>query len=222
MGCTGRYASAYDFGTFFCIERLVVGYDDSGGAGNAALLDSGARFLTREGIAEDMIIRNVTDGSSGPITNVTETTITATLAGGTANLWDNGDQYRIMPMDAAEIAQIEEYLDLAASDLHVALASVGACDCVLASWANRLLAKLNVIEAAVVYNCPCGSAKLDNDTRGRWMAWIDGQMQLIITGQLELCAGYTGANYPAGDSISQSLTEWTTAEIMYDAMLRQR
>lgn len=219
MGCTGRYATAFDFGTFWCLERLVVGYDDSGLAGQPVLLDAGAAFLSREGIAADMIIRNVTDGSMGPITNVTETTITATLAGGT-NLWDSGDQYRIMPMSAAEIAQIEEYLDLAASDLHVALASVGACDCVLAPWANKLLAKLNVIEAAVIYNCPCGNPKLDDVTHGRWMTWLDRQMELIMTGQLELCSGYTGANYPAGDSIAQSLTEWTTAEIMYNTMLR--
>ena len=50
--------------------------------------------------------------------------------------------------DPIAIADIERALDLAASDVHMALAAVGACDCTLASYALSYLKKLNVIDAA--------------------------------------------------------------------------
>ncbi|MFA5323888.1 MAG: hypothetical protein WC373_14550, partial [Smithella sp.] len=59
--------------------------------------------------------------------------------------------------DPVVLALIEAKLDIAASDIHAALASVGACDCTLATWATNYLIKLNVIDAAVIQQCPCGN-----------------------------------------------------------------
>lgn len=57
------------------------------------LIDTLATFTTNV-IGEK--IYNVTDGSSGTITDTTGTTIYATLSGGTDNSWDTGDFYRIV------------------------------------------------------------------------------------------------------------------------------
>lgn len=73
---------------------IVTGTDDSGGSGNASLSDSTADFINN-GVKVGQIIQNETDGSEGEITNVTATTVTATLQGGSNNDWDDTDEYRI-------------------------------------------------------------------------------------------------------------------------------
>ena len=72
----------------------VVSGTHNGGQNQATLSDSGADFVTA-GVAAGDIVHNTTDGSSGTITAVTATTVTATLAGGSDNDWDNGDAYSI-------------------------------------------------------------------------------------------------------------------------------
>ncbi len=65
----------------------------TGADGAAALTDAEAHFVVDELIG--LTIKNLTDGSSGVITDNTATGVTATLAGGTNNDWDNGDAYII-------------------------------------------------------------------------------------------------------------------------------
>ena len=65
------------------------------GLANAAVLtDTSANFYAA-GVQVGMTVYNTTDGSSGTITAVGKTTITATLAGGTESDWDIGDLYYI-------------------------------------------------------------------------------------------------------------------------------
>lgn len=64
------------------------------GAASAALVVPGANFKSC-GVDADMLVKNTTDGSDGTITAVTEDTVTATLAGGSDNAWDVGDEYEI-------------------------------------------------------------------------------------------------------------------------------
>lgn len=47
------------------------------------------------GVSVGVAIRNVTDGSSGLVTAVTEDTVTCTLSGGTNNAFTYGDTYAI-------------------------------------------------------------------------------------------------------------------------------
>jgi len=213
--CTSRFAEAWELATFWCIDSLIAGADDSGGAGNASLSDSGADFVNAGIVANvGMILYNVSDGSNGPVTVVTDTTLTATLTGGTTNLWDNGDAYRIVPIDAADIMQLEHYLDIAASDIHAALAASGACDCTLASWGLSFLKKLNIIDAETYYNCPCRGARVSETMRQKYIDWMDAQMELIRTGKLELCAGETGSDFPSLDWADQGVTEFAAAKII--------
>lgn len=213
--CIERFAQAWQFKTFFCAESLLVGID--GGTGNSDhLTDTGVDFLD-EGIKANvgMVLYNLTDGSSGPVTAVTETTIHATLTGGTDNDWDVGDSYRIVPLTRNEIGQINNFLDIAAADIHAALAASGACDCTLASWAATLLVKLNIIEASAFYRCPCNTT-LTDEVRQSYLEWATNQLELVRKGQLELCSGATGSEFPAIDFAEQAITEWNAAQIIFN------
>jgi len=214
MGCDGRYAEAYDFSVFWCLNGILAGLDDGGGAGLATLTDSTADFL-RDQVARGMPVYNATRKTYGIVTIITQTVLTTTTT------WSNGDAYRVALMSSQEVATIEQFLDIAAADIHVALAATGACSCTLADWATEYLRKLNIIDAAVIHNCPCGSAKLSDTVRQGWMRWLDGQFKALVKGELEVCQGATGALFPAFGSVEQSLTDWNAARIVWNAELRE-
>ena len=69
-----------------------TGQDDTSSSA-AFMTDSGEAFTADEFIG--WTIYNITDGSSGVITDNSTTTVTATLSGGTDNDWDSGDYYII-------------------------------------------------------------------------------------------------------------------------------
>lgn len=89
----GKNASTNNFDPDYTSDGLpsiVTGTQD-GGDNQSILTDSTAQFITDGGVRVGDIVKNLTDGSQGVITARTETTITATLSGGTENDWDNGD-----------------------------------------------------------------------------------------------------------------------------------
>lgn len=73
------------------------------GANNASTLTDSTKsaiwvndvFLSASPPTYNRWIYNLTDGSSGQITDNTTTTVTVTLSGGTDNDWDTGDSYKI-------------------------------------------------------------------------------------------------------------------------------
>ena len=216
MACTGTYAAAWQFASFWCVSSMLHSFDDSGGAANPSLQDLDAHFVSNSVVANmGMILYNVTTGLSGAVTAVTETTITATGV-----TWTDGDEYRIVTIDGEEIATIEVYLDIAASDLHAALAASGACNCVLADWATAYLAKLNIIDAASWYQCSCGQPQMTDQRRQSLMDWMSAQLLAIRLGELELCQGQTGSDFPAIGWAEQTLTDFAAAEIIRNASMR--
>lgn len=122
--------------------------------------------------------------------------------------------------DNDEVNQVNSYLELAASDIHVALAAVGACGCTLETWATAYLKKLNVIDAAVIQNCPCGN-RLTDDRKRDFMEWLDRQYELIRTGKIPLCQGDTGSEFPAVGSAEYSWTGWNETELVFNKLRRQ-
>lgn len=82
------------------VVHVISSYGDTeggahtGGMGVAMLTDANAHFPIPNGLV-GLTVVNQTDGSSGVITANTETTVTAALAGGTANVWNTGDVYYI-------------------------------------------------------------------------------------------------------------------------------
>lgn len=216
MPCTSRYAEAWEFAGFWCTSSVLRGTDDSGGAANPSLADSTADFADN-GVRANvgMILYNTTENTSGPVTAVAVNALTATGV-----TWSDGDAYLIVAIDGVEIATIEHYLDIAASDIHAALAASGACDCTFASWAAGFLSKLNIIDAAAYYQCPCGQPGMTDEQRAAYLTWMTGQLEAIRDGRLELCDGATGSDFPAIGHAEVSSTPWATAEIIYNATRR--
>ena len=209
MACDSRYAQAWQFTTFFCPATILKGQDRSGGIANPSLLDTQADFVAGAIHAnKGYALYNLTTGLSGPVTAVTQTTLTATGV-----TWTDGDLYRIAALSGVEIAALESALDIAASDLHAALAAANACSCTFSTWAEAYLAKLNIIDAAVFYNCTCGNTRLSDDLKTQYMTWVQTQLDLIRTGNIELCSGETGADFPAIDWAEQAVTAFAAAEI---------
>lgn len=214
--CTGRFAESWQFAAFWCVASMIAGADDSGGAGNANLTDSQANFQTK-GVLPNrgMILYNTTQNTSGPVTAVTETTITATGV-----TWDDADAYRIVLLTGIERSTIEHYLNVAASDIHAALAASGACDCTLASWAADYLAKLNIIEAAVFYQCPCGQPSFEASQRSDLLTWATNELSNLRTMKVDVCAGETGSDFPVTGWAEQGTTEFARVRIIVNDILR--
>lgn len=115
--------------------------------------------------------------------------------------------------DPAVLAQVELFLDLAASDIHAALASSGACDCTLASWAAAYLKKLNIIDAAVIQNCPCGRVFTD-EQKATFIQWLEDQYNLLRNGKIEVCESATGSEYPAFGWAEVGWTDFSVEDII--------
>jgi len=216
MACSGRMAQAYEFSSFWCLSSILTGSDNGGGLGLAFLTDNQVNFLTF-GIHANlgMICYNLTTGLSGVVTAVTANTLTVTGV-----TWSNGDLYRVTTLTRLEIATIEHFLDIAASDIHAAMAASGACDCTLASWAAEYLKKLNIIDAVLYYQCPCAKPHISEDMQKTYLTWMNTQLESIRMGKIELCAGETGSEFPAVDWADQGVSEFAQAQIIVNDALR--
>lgn len=209
MGCSGAYATAWEYAAFFCASTMRTGLHQ-GANGAAALVDASVNFLTF-GVKPmaGMVLYNLTQNANGPITNVTQTTLTATGV-----LWNASDSYRVVAISANEIGQINHILTITAGDVHAALAASGACNCTLSAWGVGLLAKLNIIEAGTFHTCPCGNPNLTDGQRKTYLDWITQQLELIRTGKIDVCEGATGSEFPAIGWAEQATTEFAAIEII--------
>jgi hypothetical protein len=225
MTCTGRWASAWAYASFWCVGSMALGLDDSGLLAQANLSDSQADFEDA-GFKPNkgMILYNTTQSTSGPITAVTPTTMTATGV-----TWDTTDGYRAVSISGAEIATIEHYLNVTAGNIFAVLASVGACDCTLASWASSgnqdgadFLGKLNIIEAGAYHTCRCGmpGQRMTPEERTHWLTQSNLQLDAIRTGKIDPCDGATGSAYPSAGWAEQSLTVFNAARIIANRIAR--
>ena len=220
MPCTGRFSEAWQYSQMWCVTPSAIrtGVDDGAGAAVAFLTDSQADFVDLGFQAnEGMLLYNLTEDTEGPITAVTATTLTATGV-----TWTDGDSYRAVALDGNQISAINVYLDLAAGDVHMALAAVGACDCTLSGWGANLLAKLNIIDAVIYHNCTCANPEISDEQRAMYATWIDAQFELIRTGKVDVCQGATGSGWPTVDYAEQATTEFAARDIIYNAYRRSR
>lgn len=130
-------------------------------------------------------------------------------------------QFWCLSLDGGdEEAIVNLFLEIAASDIHAAMAATGMCDCSLASWAETYLAKLNIIDAAIYHKCPCARAKLSDDLREAFLNWITNELANIRTGRIELCAGETGAEFPYTSYAQMGTTEFAQVNIIVNDILR--
>ena len=125
----------------------------------------------------------------------------------------------IIPADT--VTAIESALDLAASDIHMALAASNQCSCTMSAWGLVYAKKLNIMDAAVLQNCPCGQALRTEEAKSRVMEWLEKQYELIRMSQTVLCEGATGADYPAmGVTQYGGSTDWNDIQIIIDREAR--
>ena len=218
MACDARYSQAWSFAGFWCVASVLKGADDSGGGPNASLQDLDGNFINRGVEAmTGMVAYNVTAGTSGAITAVTATAVTA--AGVT---WSNGDVWRIATIDGEQIATIELYLDVAAADIWAALLASGACDCNLSTPGRAFLEKLNIIDAAAYYQCPCAQPRMTDEMRMKYLDWATSQLEALRDGRMEVCQGATGSEFPAIASAERGWTDFATAQIMINKGMREQ
>jgi hypothetical protein len=221
MACDGAFATADEYTSFFCKDSRLSRVHT--GENNAAILtDSMARFRTK-GVESNvgMIVYNLTDGSQGVVTAVDDNNITAPLEGGTENLWDAGDEYLIVTIDATDRASVEYYLAFTAADVHSAMAAQGACDCTLSAWGLQLAKKLNIIDAASFVSCGCMN-KLSDVERQQYRNWMDARLEEIRMGKVDLCeGGGSGSEAPAFGSVKEAVTVFAQAQIISDRNARE-
>jgi len=216
MTCSGRYSEAWEFSQFWCITTVLSGSHGGAGPNDAALLDNTQNF-PQAGVSstDGMVLYNLTQSTSGVVTAVTLNTITA--AGVT---WAAGDLYRIATLTASEIANLEHWLDVAASDIHAALAATDQCDCTWSSWGAVYVKKLNIIDAASYPHCRCGKSNIGANERQNLLQWMSEQLKGIATGEIDLCSGATGKNWPAVGYADQAYTEFQAAEMIIKSIER--
>jgi len=215
MACLERWAEAFDYAVFFACQALEVGYDNSGGGPNAFITNTLAQWTLSPRIQVGAAVYNGTTGVYGVITGVAPTVLQTS-----GTTWTNGDEYQIANMSGAERVTIETFLRIAASDVNAALRATGACDCSLASDALVYLAKLNIVDAAIWHNCPCGRPDLSDDQRRSFLDWIQSELTNLRTGAIDLCTGSTGLDWPAIGTAQMSWTSWRAAEIIADTARR--
>ena len=118
-------------------------------------------------------------------------------------------------------SEINRLLELAAANINAARAAQGACDCDLASWATHYLTDLNCVIALVTFNCQCTTIRaLSAEDRAVWADWANTQLAQIRTGQIELCDGETGSEFPYTSWADQGTTEFARARIIVNDVLR--
>lgn len=215
MACLERYAAAWQYASFFAVAPIQSGVDDSGGAANAFLTNSQANFDSAGLHAnEGMVLYNVTQSTNGPITAVTQTTLTATSV-----TWDDGDEFRTVAINGSQIATIEMYLAITAGNINATLASVGACDCTLSVWGLQHLEKLNIIETGAYHFATCGmpGQHLDTNDKRLLLEQVNLHLGHLRSGEVEVCDGETGSTFPIIGWSSQGLTPFSSAEIVANA-----
>jgi len=123
-------------------------------------------------------------------------------------------------LSAAEIAIIENTLEMAASDINTAIISVGADTCTYSATALKLLERFNYMAAAVTYNCPCANPRLTDADKRLYTEWLQGIIKNIMDNTLELCQGETGSMFPSVDAAEQSVTIWGPSRVIWNTERR--
>ena len=127
--------------------------------------------------------------------------------------------YFCIEIEQEHEARTNRLLQMASSNINVALQAVGACDCDYSDFAIEYLKNLNIVLTAVLYDCPC-SPNLTVEEKRLYLEWATDNIAQIREGKLEMCDGYTGSEYPAIGWAEQAHTEFAAEEIIVNRVLR--
>lgn len=121
--------------------------------------------------------------------------------------------------DVDATTEINALLAKAAGRIHASLQASGQCDCTLEGWATDYLKELNMVAAVVMFNIP--AVRLSEDQRTKYNEYLREQLELIRTGQLELCQGETAKAFPAFGVAELALTDRNAARIIDNRRRRE-
>ena len=121
--------------------------------------------------------------------------------------------------DADATAEIDSLLAKAAGRIHAAMQASGQCSCTLESWATDFLKELNMVAAVVMFNI--SAVRLSDDQRTKYNDYLREQLELIRTGQIELCQGETAKAFPAFGVAEIGLTDRNAARIIDNRRRRE-
>ena len=119
-----------------------------------------------------------------------------------------------------EESHLNGMLTLAATPIHAARAANAGCDCSLASWADTYLMMLNCMLAAATYNCKCTNLNLSQVEKSMYMEATREDLTNIRQGNIELCDGETGADFPVVGWAEQGWNEFSRTQIVLNDILR--
>ena len=120
-----------------------------------------------------------------------------------------------LPLSVDQRNMIESLLDLSGALVQASVAAAGASNCTMADWAAEYLAQLNIRGAAVYHSDPCGRPPmLSDELRQSYNQWFTESTAQIRSGQIELCAGETGSDFPYINWGQQATTVWNEAKII--------
>lgn len=119
------------------------------------------------------------------------------------------------------IEDAQLYVDMGAARINAALAATAQCDCTFSSWGSKLLEELNMISTALLIYGRCGVGFTD-DQRAFWNTWLGEQLLLIRTGEIDVCQGATGPNFPAYGVATRAITEVQQAILIANDILRNQ
>jgi hypothetical protein len=215
VACTGAYAEAWQYATFWCKAQLLIGAHEGAGPADVALEDTQVNFVNA-GAVQDVgqILYNLTQNTQGEIVGVTQRTLTATGV-----TWDHNDEYRSAFLTAAERADINHRLEVVAGDIHAVLMAVNACDCDLSAGGAAYLAALNILMARLFYDCPCSPDLSDSD-RDLYSSIVENRLNAIRIGDVDICSGATGSAWPSVGFAQKSWTEFSSAGIIANDILK--
>jgi len=118
-----------------------------------------------------------------------------------------------------EASEIQPLLTKSAGRIHAAMAATGQCSCNLASWAPDYLSDLNMTLAVVMFNMPC--VRISGEQRQLFADQVNEQLNLIRTGEIELCAGETAKQHPAFAVAEIGITDRNIGRIIANRLDRQ-
>lgn len=212
MACGDVYAHPFDYGVIWQCESVISGLVTAG-ASSSNLTDDSQDFLVLD-VPVGAPVYNVTTHQYGYVTSVAQHVL-----GTSSTLWTIGDSYQIAFMQPEEVATVLSFLRISSGDINAALGAVGAINC-SKTCADAFLRKLTVVLAATIHKCPCARPNLQENERMQFLQWSNEMLRVIWTGELELCDGETGTNFPAIGIAQQGWTAWRDAEIIVDSLLR--
>lgn len=115
--------------------------------------------------------------------------------------------------------ELQPLLKFSSGRIRMALRTSGQYDCPKDEDACNYLKEINMTLAAVMSNATC--FRLSDEQRRLMAEQVAAQIELIRTGEMEICAGETGKDYPAFGVAQYGTTTRQRATLIMNTELKE-